>query len=139
MFLIKYYNFYKKCKDYFATTQTIGQNRVVFITTFLKNKALYYLCQYQRKIENITKVLSNKKNLKSSFVIVLKNHKLFQTLSENKIRKASQYQLEEIIDQTTYFEHLQSILKKINFITIPNKEILIQYFCNKLRLLFSHS
>ena len=40
-FYMECYNFYQKCKDYFATTVAEKQNRILFAATFPQNQALF--------------------------------------------------------------------------------------------------
>ncbi len=44
------------------------------------------------------------------------------------------YQLEEVLDWAVYLEHLQTVLKEFHPIATPNKETLICYFRETLRL-----
>lgn len=52
---------------------------------------------------------------------------------QEKIKKDSQYQLEEILDQAAYLEYLQAVLRKFNLFMALNKDILTQYFQKDLR------
>ena len=48
------YNFCQQCKDYFATTGAKRPHRVLFITTLLRDQALFRLQQYKQKIDGET-------------------------------------------------------------------------------------
>ncbi len=50
-----------------------------------------------------------------------------------KIKRDSQYQLEEVLDCTTHLENLQAVLKEFDLTSAPNKKILICYFQEGLR------
>ncbi len=45
-----------------------------------------------------------------------------------KIRRDSQYQLEEVLDWVAHLEHLQAVFKEFDPTTAPNEESLIRYF-----------
>ena len=47
---------------------------------------------------------------------------------KRKIKKDSQYHLEEIVDWTAYLEYLQVVFQEFDPATTPNKETLIWYF-----------
>ena len=53
---MEYYNFWRKCENYFATTGAMGLNCIPFAATFLKDQALFCGQQYQRKLANKTNV-----------------------------------------------------------------------------------
>ena len=50
-----------------------------------------------------------------------------------KIKKNSQYQLEEIFHWAAHLEHLQVVIWEFDFATTPNKETMIRYFRESLR------
>ena len=50
-----------------------------------------------------------------------------------KIKKDSQYQLEEVLDWAAHLEHLQAVLQEFHLATTPNKEIMIRYFREGLK------
>lgn len=37
---MEYYNFYKQCKDHFATTAATSHNKILFVASLLKNLVL---------------------------------------------------------------------------------------------------
>ena len=45
-----------------------------------------------------------------------------------KIKKDSQYQLEEVLDWAAYLEHLQAVLREFDPAATLNKETMIRYF-----------
>lgn len=49
-----------------------------------------------------------------------------------KIRIASYYQLEEVIDWAAHLEYLQAVLIEFNITVAPNKDLLIWYFRHSL-------
>ncbi len=51
-----------------------------------------------------------------------------------KIKCNSQYQLEKVLDWVAHLEHLQAIQKKFDPTATPNKDTLICYFRERLRL-----
>lgn len=50
-----------------------------------------------------------------------------------KIRTASQYQLEEVMDWAAHLENLQAVLKEFDTVAAPNEDLLIRYFRDGLR------
>ena len=50
-----------------------------------------------------------------------------------KIKRDSQYQLEEVLDWTAHLEHLQAVLREFDPAAAPNEEIMIQCFRKGLR------
>ena len=50
-----------------------------------------------------------------------------------KIKRDSQYQLEEILDWAAYLEHLQAGLREFDPAATPNKEIMNRYFRKDLK------
>ena len=54
--------------------------------------------------------------------------------SWGKIKKDSQYQLKEVLNWAAYLEHLQVVFQEFDPAATPNKEIMIQYFWEGLRL-----
>ena len=51
-----------------------------------------------------------------------------------KIKRDSQYQLEEVLNWTAHLEHLQAVLREFDPAAAPNEEIMFQYFREGLRL-----
>ena len=50
-----------------------------------------------------------------------------------KIKRDSQYQLEEVLDWTAHLEHLQAVLREFDPAAAPNEEIMIRCFREGLR------
>ena len=50
-----------------------------------------------------------------------------------KLKRDSQYQLEEVYDWTSYLEHLQSILNELDPAAIPTKSTMVRYFEKDLK------
>ena len=61
------YNFFQQCKNHFAIAKATGLNQVLFVTTFLKDSALFPLQQYQHKIKDKTNVFITWKKYKVFF------------------------------------------------------------------------
>lgn len=127
------YLFCQQYKDHFATAGATGQNWVPFATTFLKDRALYRRQQHKRKIEGTTTRPITWEEFKACLRRSLGESWAFVDTIWNKIRRASQYQLEEVMDWAAHLEHLQSILKEFDPSAVPNEETLIRYFRDGLR------
>ena len=50
-----------------------------------------------------------------------------------KIKRDSQYQLEEVLDWAAHQKHLQVVLQEFDSAATPNKEIMIRYFWEGLK------
>ena len=51
-----------------------------------------------------------------------------------KLKRNSQYQIEEVYDLVSYFEHLQSILLEYDPIAVPMEVTIVRYFEEGLKL-----
>ena len=50
-----------------------------------------------------------------------------------KIKRDSQYQLEEVLEWAAHLEHLLTVLREFDPAATPNEEIMIRYFRKGLR------
>ena len=50
-----------------------------------------------------------------------------------KIKRDSQYQLEEVLDWAAHLEHLQAVLREFDSAATPNEETMIRYFREGLK------
>ena len=50
-----------------------------------------------------------------------------------KIKRDSQYQLEEVLDWAAYPKDMQAVFREFDPAAIPNKEIMIRYFLEGLK------
>ena len=67
------------------------------------------------------------------FCEILRDFQAFVDSYWMKIRRDSQYQLEEVLDWATHLQYLQAVLKEFDPTIVPNKETLIYYFWEGLR------
>lgn len=125
---MNYYNFIQKCKEYFATSKFRGCNRVLFAVTFLRKKALNQQQQYRCKIEVKILIPPTWAEFEVFLQKSLGETHIFIDNIGQKFHKVSQYQLENVIDQSAYMKYLQSILKKFNDIAALKDNLLIWYF-----------
>lgn len=120
-----YYNFFQQYKNHFTMSGARGLNQVAFIATFFKQQALFRQQQYKQKFKANTIALIVWDNFKIFLHQHLDEYRVFVDRIQKKIRTASQYQLEKVIDQVTHLEYLLAILKKVNITAAPNKDFLI--------------
>ena len=66
------------------------------------------------------------------FCKAFKDSRAFINSYLTKIRRDSQYELEEVLDWSTYLEFLQTILKEFDPTATPNEETLIRWFWENL-------
>ena len=71
------YNFFKQCKDHFATAGATGSNQVPFAATFLKDTVFFCWHQHQRKVEDQTNVFISWEGFKAIFCQSLGNSEAF--------------------------------------------------------------
>ena len=104
---MKCYHFGQQCKDHFDTAGAIRSNRTLFATFFLCKRISFR--QYQHKRQGQVKLLPLI-NFKAFFGKNLSDTQAFVDTTWSRVKRDSQFQQEEVQDQTCHLEDLQSIL-----------------------------
>lgn len=127
------YNFIQQCEDYFAMSGATCHNRVPFAAGYLKDRAMNRWQQHKRKIGAETLVPITWNEFKVFLRKSLGETRVFVDTIWHKLRTASQYQLEDVMDWSVYLEHLQAVLKEFDVAAAPADDLLIRYFRDGLR------
>ena len=127
------YNFCQQCEDYFATARATGPTRIPFAASFFRDRISFRWQQYKRRYDADTLVPVTWDEFKTFLRRSLGDSQVFVDAYWGKIKRDSQYQLEEVLDWAAHLEHLQVVLQEFDPATTPNEEIMIQYFREGLR------
>ena len=127
------YNFCQQYEDYFATAGATGPTRILFATSFLRDRISFRWQQYKRRHDTETSVPVTWDEFKVFLRRSLGDSQAFVDAQWEKIKRNSQYQLEEVLDWTAHLEHLQAVLKEFDPAAAPNEEIMIRCFREGLR------
>ena len=127
------YNFCQQCEDYFATAGATGPTRIPFAASFLRDRISFRWQQYKRRHDTETSVPVTWDEFKAFLRRSLGDSQAFVDAYWGKIKRDSQYQLEEVLDWAAHLEHLQAVLREFDPAATPNKEIIIRYFRKDLR------
>ena len=127
------YHFCQQCKDYFQTAGATRAKRTLFAASFLCRSISVQWTQYKRHYqgEELTPITWTKfkvflqKNLRES--------KSFVNSIWRKLKRDSQYELEEVYDWASHLEHLQFILIKFDPATAPTESTIVRYFQEELK------
>ncbi len=130
---IECYYFCQQCKDHFETAGVKSHKRIPFAASFLKARIFFYWQQYKNKIKHDRATPPSWQEFKAFFQRNLGESTAFVDNIWSKIKKHSQYQLEEFQDWAAYLEHFQLILIKFNADCALLKVPLGRYFYKKLR------
>ena len=122
------YNFCQKCEDYFVTAGATGPTQIPFAASFLRNRISFRWQQYKRRHDADTLVPVTWDEFKVFLRRSLSDSQTFVDAYWGKIKKDSQYQLEEVLDWIAHLKHLQAVPREFDSAAAPNKEIMIQYF-----------
>ena len=128
------YYFCQQGKNHFETTGVIRANQTLFAAFFpYKNISMQWAqfkhCHQGEKLTPITQTefkIFLQKNLGES--------KLFVNSIWKKLKKDSQYQLEEVYNWTSHLKHLQSILIEFDLVAAPTEVTMVRYFEEGLKL-----
>ena len=127
------YNFCQQCEDYFATAGATGPTRIPFAASFLRDRISFRWQQYKRRHDTETSVPVTWDEFKAFLRRSLGDSQAFVDAYWGKIKRDSQYQLEEVLDWAAHLEHLQAVLREFDPAATPNEEIMIRYFREGLR------
>ena len=125
---IDYYHFCQQCKYYFETAGATETNQTPFTAFFLSGKISVRWTQYKRHYrgEELTPITWTE--FKTFLQKNLKESKSFIDNIWRKLKRDSQYQLEEIYDWVFYLEHFQSILIEFDQAAAPTESTMVRYF-----------
>ena len=121
------YHFCQQCEDHFEISWATGTNQTLFATSFLCENISIQWMQFKRhRDEEVAPITWAKfkafpqKNLGES--------KSFVDNIWKKLKKDSQYQLEEVYDWASHLKHLQSILIEFDPVAALTKSTMVRYF-----------
>ena len=119
------YNFCQQYENYFATARVMGPTRIPFAVSFLRDRISFRWQQYKRKRDGNSSVPVTWDKFKAFLRRSLGDSQAFVDTYWGKIKRNSQYQLEEVLDWAAYLEHLQAVLREFDPAATPNKENMI--------------
>ena len=122
------YHFCQQCEDHFETAGATGTNRTLFAAIFLRENISVHWTQYKRRHwgEELTPItwIEFKAFLRKN----LGESKSFVDSILRKLKRDSQYQLEEVYDWASHLEHFQSILMEFDLVAPPTESTMVGYF-----------
>ena len=127
------YNFCQQCENYFATTRATGPTRIFFAVSFLQDRISFRWQQYKRRHDVDNPVSVTWDEFKAFLRRSLSDSQAFVDAYWRKIKRDSQYQLEEVLNWAAHLKHLEAVLREFDLAATPNKEIMIRYFRKGLR------
>lgn len=104
------YRFCQQCEDHFETAKATGSNRVSFSALFLRGMMTQRWLQHKRRLTAISPGPPTWSQFKSFLRKNLGDSRAFVDGIWSKVKRDSQFQLEEVQDWAAHREHLQSIL-----------------------------
>ena len=124
-FHMESYNFYLQYEDHYTTNRAKGLDRISFATSFFCDNINFRLQQYKQKldIESTTSIFQNE--FQMFFWQSLGDFRTFLDSYWAKIKRDSQYQQKDVLNQAEYLEHLHIVLRKFDFVVAPNNDSLI--------------
>ena len=127
------YYFRQQYEDHFETAGAKGHKRVPFAASFLKDRILFRWQQHKNRIERDMAAPLTWDKFKAFVTKSLGESTAFVDNIWSKIRRESQYQLEEVQNWAAHLEHLQSILMEFDADCAPSEGLLGRYFYESLR------
>ena len=128
------YNFCQQSEDYLATARAMGPTRIPFTVSFLWDRISFCWQKYKWRHDVNTPIPVKWDEFKAFFCQSLDESQVFVDTYWGKIKRNSQYQLEKVFDWAAYLEHLQVVFQEFDPATTPNKEIMIRFFREGLKL-----
>ena len=122
------YHFCQQCKNHFETAGATGTNRTPFAASFLRRSISVCWTQYKRchQGEELTPITWTE--FKAFLWKNLGESKSFVDSIWRKLKRDSQYQLEEVYHWAFHLEHLQSILIEFDLAATPTELTMVRYF-----------
>ena len=122
------YYFCQQCKDHFETAEATGTNRTPFAAFFLRENISVCWTQYKRCHRGEERISISWTEFKAFLRKNLGESKSFIDSIWKKLKRDSQYQLEEVYDWASHLKHLQSILMEIDLAATLTKSTMVRYF-----------
>ena len=123
------YHFCQQCEDHFDTAGATGSNRTPFAASFLRGTISFQWHQYKLRFPGPLPWDDFKAFLRKS----LGDSRAFVDNIWSKMRRDSQYPLEEVQIWASHLEHLQAILREFDAVGAPTETSLIRFFREGLK------
>ncbi len=127
------YFFCQQCEDYFNTVGGKDHKRVLFVTSFLKDRIFYRWQQHKAGTERSRAILLSWKEFKALLRKSLGASNAFVGSIWSRMRGEAQYQLKEVQDWAAHLEQLRSILLEFDADCAPIEGQLSRTFYDWLR------
>ena len=110
------YHFCQQCEDHFETAGATGCNRTLFTALFLRGNISIRWVQFKRcnRGEKLTPITWTE--FKAFLQKNLGESKSFVDSIQKKLKRDSQYKLEEVYNWASYLKHFQSILLEFDLV-----------------------
>ena len=122
------YHFCQQCEDHFETAGATRTNRTPFAASFLCGSISVRWTQYKRRHRGEELIPITWTEFKAFLRKNLGESKSFVDSIWRKLKRDSQYQLEEVYDWASHLEHLQSILMEFDPAAAPMESTMVRYF-----------
>ena len=122
------YHFCQLCEDHFETTGATEFNWTLFAASFLHGNINVRWAQFKRcnRGEELTPITWTE--FKAFLRKNLGESKSFVDGIWRKLKRDSQYQLEEVYDWASHLKHLQLVLLEFDSVAAPTEVTMIRYF-----------
>ena len=121
------YPFRQQCEDHFESSRATGTNRTPFAASFLRGNISVRWTQFKRRRGGEVALITWTE-FKAFLQENLRESKSFVNSIWKKLKRDSQYQLEEVYDWASHLKHLQSILIKFDPLAVPTESTMVRYF-----------
>ena len=127
------YQFCQQYEDHFDTVGATGNNQTLFAAFFLRENISVRWTQYKRRHqgEELTSIIWTE--FKAFLWKNLGESKSFVDNIWSKLKRDSQYQLEEVYNWASHLEYFQSILMEFNPAAAPTESTMVRYFEEDLK------
>ena len=121
------YHFCQQCEDYFEISWATRTNQTSFAAFFLHGNISVRWTQFKRRRgEEVAPITWTE--FKALLRKNLRESKSFVNSIWKKLKRDSQYQLEEVYDWASHLKYLQSILIEFDPLAAPTESTMIRYF-----------
>ena len=121
------YHFCQQCEDHFETSRATETNQTPFAASFLRGNISVRWTQFKRRRGGEVAPITWPE-FKAFLWKNLGESKSFVNSIWKKLKRDSQYQLEEVYDWASHLEHLQSILIEFDPLAAPTESTMVRYF-----------
>ena len=122
------YHFCQQYEDCFETAGATGFNQTPFAAFFLCRNINVCWAQFKRRNRGKELTPITWTEFKAFLRKNLEESKLFVDSIWKKLKRNSQYQLEEVYNWASHLEYLQSILLKYDPVAAPTEVTIVRYF-----------